>query len=327
MENIIFLDTSIFVSNNYFASELINQLFFLARKKKVEIFITDIVEKEIIKNIRESYELISNCLKKNNVWKNIHLSEIPFLIEKQNKIIDETVNKLNQLVSNDIIKIIKTSNTINDKLLKLYFENKVPFNNKKKKNEFLDGLILLTIEEWCIKNTKKVILFSEDPDILNYSSKYFTVTKNLSEFLESFINKEEIIKELPVSKLIEELLELNIPEIQHQITYLFENEFQVSLHPSIEDVSSIKVKRIDYLKHHIISFDDNKAFVEYTVEIEYEFEEIKTLYNFEEISNIRKSNIIVPFELRIDITKGVIKGDYSLIKTDVNWNYKKLWIK
>lgn len=327
MENIIFLDSSIFISNNYFASELINQLFFLARKKQVEIFITDVVEKEITKNIKESYELISNCLKKNNVWKNIHLSEIPFLIEKHNKIVDETVNKLSQLVSNDIIKIIKTSNSINDKLLKLYFENKVPFNNKKKKNEFLDGFILLTIEEWCIKNAKKVVLFSEDPDILNYTCKHFTVSKNLSEFVESFINKEEIIQELPVSILIERLLELNILEIQNQITYLFENEFQVSLHPSIKDISSIKVKKIDYLKHHIISFDDKKAFVEYTVKIEYEFEEVKTLYNYEENANIRNSEVIVPFELRIDITKGVTKGGYSLIKTDVNWTYKNLWIK
>lgn len=66
----IFLDTSVFIKNNYLASYSIKELLLLSENLKIQIYITDIVYREYLKNLENSFNEFSSTLNKNPIWKN-----------------------------------------------------------------------------------------------------------------------------------------------------------------------------------------------------------------------------------------------------------------
>lgn len=209
----------------------------------------------------------------------------------------------------------------------MYFECKPPFNEKRKKYEFLDAFILLTIEDWCNKNESKAILFSTDSDQLNYKSKNFTVESEFSSFLENFVDKSLKIKNIPVKEKIDELLKINSDSVFKQIKYLFEAEFVVILSNPKYNLESLKALKIDMVNYKVLSANESKALLECSVSIHYTFSLSEINANYErEIVIIDDDFITIPFEIMLKLDQGIRKGGYELIKVDLKSTFKKIKI-
>jgi len=326
------MDTSVFIKNNYLASYSIKQLLSLSENLKIQLYITDIVKREYIKNLEEDFMGFSTIMSKNPIWKNWNDSKSEDLKKIQIHKIESplyqfVLNEFKEKINQGIIKVIPTPNKIANKVIDLYFECKPPFDNKRKKHEFLDAFILLTIEEWCVKNKNSAILFSTDRDHLNFKSDKFRVEEDFIDFLENFVDKSIKIDNKPLKGKIDEFLKINIPTISEQIKYLFEVEIYMELTDLDFKLDILKVKNLNFLDYKIISANKINSVIEYMVEIYYKYQISKPIYNSNDDLIIEKENKIrIPFELVINLEKGIKKGGYNLIKTDVKSNYRKIKI-
>lgn len=325
----IFLDTSVFIKNNYLASYSIKQLFLLSENLKIQIYITDIVKREYLKNLENSFNEFSLSLNKNPIWKN---SNSEYLNNIQKKHLNSNfyqyiIKELDEKINRGIIKVVETPNNLTSSVLDLYFDCKPPFGEKQKKYEFLDAFILLTIEDWCIKNSSKAILFSSDRDQLNFKSEKFKIETDFNSFLENFVDKSLKIENIPINEKIDELLKINSKSVYEQIKYLFEAEFFVILTKNNYRLETLTVLDLDPSNYKILSANESSALIEYPVCIHYKYSISEPPFKDERDIVIDDDNYItVPFEIMLKLDKGIKKGGYDLIQVDIKPNYKRLKI-
>ena len=323
----VFLDTSSFIKNNYLASNSIKQLIQLSEELKIDLYITDIVKREVLKNMNEGLLSLSITLSRNPIWKNDKNSNVFFNIKKDSNLI----SAFESIIRSGIIKVIKTPKKTMYEVFDLYFNNEPPFANKKKKNEFLDAFILLTIEDWCEKNNSKAILFSNDEDQLAFNSNNFKVDSDINSFLQSFVDYSFKIEDIPIKTKIDELIKVNTSNIREQIRYLFEAEFEYETRIELDnydlDYNSMHVTEIEFKNFKTISANPSNAFVESSVVISYEYRIVKRDKQFNIIDTIeRQDKINVPVDLTINLERGIKIGGYDLIQADIKWEYKKIKI-
>jgi len=204
-----FLDTNVFESANFdLKKENIAKFFELCENYKIDIYIDETVKQEIKNRILK---------KSNEIAKNINNKNLPYIcnileIEASKKEFETKIaNYLNTQIDKIFEKVKVIDNNINiNELLKLYFEQKAPFNVKNKKCEFPDAIIMLSLKQYLNKEDKNIIIISHDDGI-----KQFCLENNIEHikfisdaltkiysYIESYIfeffetEKEKIKKEI-----------------------------------------------------------------------------------------------------------------------------------
>lgn len=247
----IYIDTEVFVSNNFFHGKNLQRLARYGNLQTIYIFITEITKYEIQNNIKENLlnaqneinklrQLMSN---KGRILKNIDAFkpylELPKLDLGVN--FDQLSQDLDNFILNGKIQSIPHSNADINDVVKKYFDQSPPFGSGKK-YEFPDAIVLSAIENWCTKNRTKIYVISNDPDFKNFVSSNIIVISSVKIMLDKIINQYnadeiewvneifQIHEEEIVNKINEAFIEKLIDEISFDINISDVNVLNISLH-------------------------------------------------------------------------------------------------
>ena len=183
----IFLDTSIFESNNFLESKRIKEVYKLAERGHLNVVLPKLTYDEILNRISKNIVESSQKFKKYRNDTRI-LRNVPSLSDKFEPFkINEIEKELNEILENTFtksnFKIIDYPTLNIEGIFKSYFEKKFPFGSGGKKSEFPDAFALKSIEIWAEENEIKVLAFSKDNDMLNYKSKHLEIIEDFELYL------------------------------------------------------------------------------------------------------------------------------------------------
>lgn len=240
-KHIIFIDTSIFESENFFKGRKLNNLCELSREGLVELKITDIVYNEIIQRIHANIEKAEIAFKKahnlidreGKIAKNIPDYEQLYPLPKID--VDATFEKLktqlDSFIKQNSIEIVDSSISSTSDVFKDYFSTKPPFKEGKKKSEFPDAFTYSTIKEWGSSNKKRVYLISNDSDFDDLTDENIDCSYNLSTILD-LVSREIDEKH---TDYIENIYENSKREIIYALEKEFTDELSNSVYRDLEN--------------------------------------------------------------------------------------------
>lgn len=255
-DKIIFLDTSVFESENYFEGRNMNILFNLAKQKLIHLKITDIVYREVLARIENhaikavnlfksqklNFEKEARILRNTNVlsdyFKKLNFTELK---EKSKKEIQE---KFHQVIDEFNIEIIDSSIANIKEVLGDYFETNPPFKNGIKKNEFPDAISLNTIKKWCEETSNSVIHLSNDKDFDKYEKKAIDCSHDLSSLLELLFTENSDIQ----YEFITAIYNKSIAEIEGCIEKELSEDLSSSAYSKIENDAWYEDVEVDFLE-------------------------------------------------------------------------------
>ena len=234
-KHIIFIDTSVFESENFFSGRRIKQLCELSKKEVIEVKITDIVYSEIIQRIDSNLSKAKTAYKKANSLLN---GEGKIL--KNNKDFDnyyplpdinienlysEFKVQLDSFIKDSLIEIIDSEISSIKEVFSDYFKKKPPFNDGRKKYEFPDAFTLNTLKEWAKLNSKKIYFISNDRDFDKVTLESVNCSYNLSSILDlllSEINEKH-------TDLIGRIFDNSVDEIYNSLENKFDDKLMNSV--------------------------------------------------------------------------------------------------
>lgn len=340
----IYIDTSIFESDNFLEGSRINSILELSEEGYIRIVLPAVTYNEIKNRIRKgTKEAFDGLRNKTRILRNApsiktYFSDIDTLkVEAELiKVFEERISKAKS--------IIIPYPTINiEDVFENYYENKFPFGKKDKKHEFPDAFALVSLEEWCKVGKRTCHILSNDKDLLNYKSKSLII-ENYEEYVNKKLKERETIQHKETrlklaKKLYKEKKEDLIEEIELWVTNQVDDErfyFEYVDNADIYniDIQKIKVEMLDYqftsITNHGIKFETE---AEISFRIELEVEDVETGY-YDSIDKewyareTRKERIDVelniPIQLEVDFPEA--GDDYSDIKIYEINNNKKLRI-
>ncbi|MEP7198134.1 MAG: PIN domain-containing protein [Saprospiraceae bacterium] len=186
--DIVFLDTSVFVSENFLEGKKIREIYRLAFDNHLRLILPRITYNEILNRIKISTKdaLFSYKTFRDKVRV---LRNLPEMQERFARIEEEKIASDIQLLFEERMKDIQTIiieyptlhiGVIFDK----YFGNKFPFSLGDKKNEFPDAFALSSLESWCKESGEKCFVIAADKDILQYESPNLKVINSIDQYLD-----------------------------------------------------------------------------------------------------------------------------------------------
>ncbi len=274
----VFLDTSIFIKENFLAGKKINQLLRLAENGHIEILITPVTIGEVKsvfqKWVKETEKLYLGFKKNTEVkalW-NTSIGSKVLVLLKTKEICLEFNSKFDEAISNSQMTIVDYATVDIKDIFEKYFSNSYPFNGTDKKSEFPDAVVLKLLESWCDDNKKDCIVFSTDGDFLNYKHPRLTISADYDIYLSdklTQINKyrAEILDKIYVAErpIWHEAVKARIDEELEEWDKFsaFVNDFE------IHDVSDLEVKILrDSYTIVQLTNDENEIKIEVTMTVE-----------------------------------------------------------
>lgn len=203
----IFLDTNVYISNKFnYENKVFKTLEKLINEEKVQLLINDIVENEVISNIKIvadevglNYKNAYKKLKKDvpSIEKNCKVFEEVQILEPTKFIADSLIKEFEDFL--DKYSFEKVDLEIDaDLLISDYFNSKYPFGSGKKKNEFPDAITIQSLRKYCDFTENKMIVISSDKDFINSfsGSDNILIYEGFRDFFTSFNEyyNEEIYK-------------------------------------------------------------------------------------------------------------------------------------
>lgn len=271
MNRVVFLDTNIFESAKFsYKSHRMERFLETCEDKDIDLYITDVVKHEVKKRILNNIEEAIENIDKHN----ISILENSLNIEnlERIKLIEHLSEKLikdfEDFIDDYNITVIPSSFD-QEKLLNLYFENKVPFSEQKK-HEFPDAIIILTIKKWSNINNRIPLFISNDKGLSDFCEE-----DDISVFPRISDVTHLLLTENPEGDLLEiynEQLE-NIQDALIDSIKGYENDFILYSYDSIDDieVNNVKIKNILLEKIDIINIDIEENIIQLEVNLTIEF--------------------------------------------------------
>lgn len=319
----VFIDTSVFETNNFLEGSRINQLLRLSEEGELKIILTRITYYELIsrfrKNVRLSNEAFKSFRDKNRALRNLASKKALFDTTEE----DESVREFTQALDNKLQQakcLILDYPTLNiGEVFDKYFARSKPFGEGGKKDEFPDAFALLTLEKWCIENNQQCHVLSIDKDMLEYDSPQLVVAPNYEGFLDETLrdiqkNKEIIDKALQYLALHQDEVIQAVGEWLESILYDDSRYKELANHMEIYSVE-IKERDIELDDPKVISTNTNAVEIEtlanvyFNVEYEIADEEYGIydedhrlwLYPYTVFKQARRTEVI-PVVVKVDIS-------------------------
>jgi hypothetical protein len=321
----IYIDTSIFEANNFLESKRINEILKLSRNGYVNIILPELTYKEILnrarKNCREAVKSFNQTRNEFRILRNIPEYKLRFDTVNKNFSLEKLEERIIDVFKDSKITIIDYP-TVNIKtVFDSYFEQKPPFKEGLKKDEFPDAFALLSIETWCKENGKKCLVLSKDNDLINYQGEnvdhviFETFLDNKLRQIEKENKKKLRIKKLEESFadrlgiLQSEIADWVKEQLDDESIYNEMTNYHGILNVDVIETSA-ELNKDDF---QITSINDNgitiqtEVTVDYQVEIEYNdgdsayFDDEDRVWNYIETKNETIVDIQwFPVELKFD---------------------------
>ena len=196
--DIIFLDTSIYIAENYFVpSNRVSMLKRLVNDGLVSVVSTEITNREVLRHFKGD---VSGAL--NNIRKNHKVlacfDEMNFLLDRDfkqkiaSKAEDTFKDYLNKVhvysIGYDMCDDVKG-------VFEKYFNKEKPFGEGGKEKEFPDAFALQMLENYCKQNGLKIHVLSADSDIKEYKSEYL-IPEDYKEYFTKKIAEADILEKI-----------------------------------------------------------------------------------------------------------------------------------
>ena len=277
--DVIFLDTSIFDSNNFLESKRIQEVYKLSERGHIKVVLPKLTFDEIFnrisKNIEESGQKFKKYRNDTRVLRNVPSLNSKFEPFNINVVKKELTRTLKKRFSKSNFEIIDYPTLNIEGIFKSYFEKKFPFGSGGKKSEFPDAFALKSVELWAEENKTKVFAFSHDKDMLNYKSEFLKIIDDFDIYLSDKI--KEIESEYHQQRLDE------IDNIIQNRSTNIESKIQDWVEDQLDDYSKYFDYSNSYEVHDITIIEVNANIEDYSitnVSEEYISIQLKVLVNY-----------------------------------------------
>lgn len=328
MTETIFIDTSIFVQENFLEGDRIKTLLDLAEKGQINLVLPEITVNEVKNQFRKRAqiafdkhnELINDkqdfhirVLRNNPVGQQIikRLPAIKKIIKEFNELFDEALKK------SRVTTLPYPTMDIGD-VFRKYFDGTPPFGSGKKKEEFPDAFAIAQIEEWTAAKKQTVTVLTTDRDFEKIAGRYIKVVNNFVEFLD--LKLKQVTEEQRLDKL-DELYQLKSQQIDKDIIEWVNDEFDDdSIFLDLTNWMEIHDKTINSVKviskeYELISTDTEYLTIEVNAVVSYKVslniddensgiwdsEDKVMLFREETTLEVEQSDLEVSMKLRFNI--------------------------
>lgn len=335
----IFIDTSIFQQSNFLAGRKIKRLIEYAEESEIKLYTSDIIIKEIKeqvrKNISKSKSAIKQLAIKNDKEIVIFRNTDTFEIIEQLRNIDYEAEIVK--ICTEVDKVIEEYFTVIpygkidiSNVFNRYFENKPPFKEGLKKNEFPDAFVLEIIEKWCEKNNEKIIAISSDKDWLNYKSDNIEPIESMDDLL-TLIDKNIVFKNAEISRKQYEFIKSKLEDSKEKLTELIISYIDDSSYFDTGDTDMFKLEipNIEFIDFNIHNVDEESAYVNCETKIRFiahvEFEDYENAfydkeddewYLLEHKSTELKKEINIP--VNFEVSYNIEENEFDIYELSVN---------
>ena len=281
--DIIFIDTSIFESNNFLESKRIKEVYKLAERGNIKVILPKLTYDEILnritKNVEESSQKFKKYRNETRILRNVPSLSKKFEPFESSEINEELKAILEERFSVSKFEIIDYPTLNIEDIFNSYFGKKFPFGSGGKKSEFPDAFALKSVEIWAEENNTKVLAFSKDNDMLNYKSEHLKIIDDFDLYLSNKI--KEIESEYHQKRLdeIDDIIQNKSENIQTEIKdwiedqlddyskyYEYSNSYEVHEYSIVEVKTDIEDYNITNVSEDYISVQ-LRVYVNYKVEI------------------------------------------------------------
>jgi hypothetical protein len=269
MRDIIILDTSIFIKENFLHGNKIKGLLNLSKKGEIDLYITEITYQEILANFAKSIGLALSEKRKfekdHKVLRNNDSFDTFFSKFEKNELIESFKKEIDELINESIIKKIPYTSLNIGNVFKKYFNTVPPFSNGSKKAEFPDAFSIELIKKYFegLQLTTPIKVFSTDKDFLNCNENDLSFSSDYGDYIN---NKN---KQLLQFKITEKLFEENKSNFISKFKLWFEENLddEYLYYETIifnEDIYDINIKEIKVtdLQYQIINIDGDIVTIE-----------------------------------------------------------------
>lgn len=292
----IFIDTSIFISQNYnFKSATFGNLCRLAKTNKARVYLTDINIREVRAHIEEdvskAIQASSTFKKRAKILRNIESTPFKEFFQNIDDVIalESLYGQLDEFLTEVGATILQTSEVSIDAIFDKYFEKKPPFGDGKKKSEFPDAFIIEALEAWCEKKEDRIYVVSEDHDLCshcNTSGKLIFLSK-LAKFISLVEFHDEVLSPSVLSLVVQ-----NRESIKKDISEAFCNE-GFWIEDQDGDVNDVRVNNIEVEEMLLLKVDQNSAVLQ--VDVKTNFSADLTYDDLDTASYDSEDKILIPW--------------------------------
>lgn len=264
----IIIDTSVFLRQNFISGNLIKRLGEFSHEKIINIYVTDIIQRELFSNIDKSSLKLKSKLTDINksirgdlkFVKNLY-DDLDFFNYINPKYLNQSLkNKIERYFEYANIEIIATSENFKiTEILDDYFNHKPPFSEKKK-SEFPDAISFKVAECFFQNKKDKAYFLTYDKDFFHINSKTITVKDNIEDIIEE-ISKNNSSLKYGQNELIEKTIKSNIHLFENilEAELDFELGYKIKLILEEENVfPDISIQKLTYEISDVKVFDVNK---------------------------------------------------------------------
>jgi len=263
----VFLDSTEFIGNSFnFKSKKLLGLLEKSRNGSVDIYTTDVVQRELIHRIsvhaQEGLSEIRSFVEAKRLRTVKHLPPIKKIASVTlDELVSLSINEMEEYFRQANITVIPTKEVKSGDVLELYFDRKPPFGEGKKKSEFPDAITLVALKAWCEENSQSIYVVSNDNDVKSALALYeaFVEVQDLAAFLEIVTEQEQ--EELEdfigtFKERFEKEIESDIKRVmaEHE---LYEIDYDISA-----EFNDFRVNSVDLHSLYVIDADRNRLTVD-----------------------------------------------------------------
>lgn len=319
MKENVFIDTSIFIAENFFLGKKLEKIGLLANQEKINMLITTVVDEEIKANIskrvvevKDANSKYKRSLKyKYKIVKNIY--ELNNIVFNDSNLEQLLLDKYDRFKEYAKIKIIHPQEKFEiAKVLNKYFKSEAPFNISKKKSEFPDAISLKIIEDYCGDKNIRAIHLSSDKDFEGLDYENIEFKNDFGDLIIELTRKvfpENFKDEELVYKFIEENEDKFIELIRFELQLELLIYFHLILNEGIElTTDDINVKELKISKYSVLDIEKN--YVSFICKGKYKSvipQEVNFRLNKEEHSKILSENNFTIKENKFVEAEGVFE--------------------
>ena len=263
----VFLDTNVFEGAKFDINKRnFKNLIEICQKNDLTIFIDEVVKNEVFKRVEKVVDESTKKLSKQDLEYIRRISEIP---DKPNDLKEKMIETLKQDMNHFIeerVEIIPCDYVPNE-LLTLYFEREYPFEDRKKE-EFPDAIMLLSLKNYCEQNDQNIMLISNDYGVREFCGENELKSVKFIGGALDYINEKLMLNEFYKNSIEEIKNEISKYITDDNLEFLFYGyTYEDSISAETYTITQLNIEKI-----YLVNEDDENAILSLTCEIKIDFE-------------------------------------------------------
>jgi len=268
----VFLDTCAYDNQKLrFDHAALKKLKELGKMGSISILVTDTVDGEVRRHIRENLINASSALGRFQSHAGVLAADPPKEIKAlfspidPSTLIESGLTVWDTFIVEAKVERLSAACVQGSELLEMYFSQRAPFSEKKK-SEFPDAISLVSLAQWCQSKATQLYLVGDDPDLEAWCAERPGMyhIKSLKDFLDLYNRAEEKLTEL-VLAIFEREQKWIVSVIEESFTdcaFIYAENWEAE----VENVETISI-RIDDVD--VIEVDERRFILTLDMKIDF----------------------------------------------------------